>query len=117
MRDTGFPWADAENDFQRARRRQVLATLAHRLRRQPPGSDQLLRLDEVTGALGWRGERQLGLRTIRLDTIAGTVDSGHDFDRHFRPASGRVRVSPQLFQCTTWSTGRRLGSAQRPWAG
>jgi hypothetical protein len=91
MRDTGFPRADAENDFQRARRRQVLATLAHRLRRQPPGSDQLLRLDEVTGALGWRGERQLGLRTIRLDTIAGTVDSGHDFDRHFRPTSGRVR--------------------------
>jgi hypothetical protein len=81
MRDTGFPWADAENDFQRARRRQVLATLAHRLRRQPPG----------TGALGWRGERQLGLRTIRLDTIAGTVDSGHDFDRHFRPTSNRVR--------------------------
>jgi hypothetical protein len=91
MRDTGFPRADAENDFQRARRRQVLATLAHRLRRQPPGSHQLLRLDEVTGALGWRGERQLGLRTIRLDTIAGTVDSGHDFDRHFRPTSGRVR--------------------------
>jgi hypothetical protein len=91
MRDTGFPWADAENDFQRARRRQVLATLVRRLRRQPPGSDQLLRLDEVTGALGWRGERQLGLRTIRLDTIAGTVDSGHDFDRHFRPTSGRVR--------------------------
>jgi hypothetical protein len=91
MPDTGFPRADAENDFQRARRRQVLATLAHRLRRQPPGSDQLLRLDEVTGTLGWRGERQLGLRTIRLDTIAGTVDSGHDFDRHFRPTSERVR--------------------------
>ena len=94
MRDTGFPWADAGNDFQRARRRQVMATLAHRLRRQPPGSDQLLRLDEVTGALGWRGERQLGLRTIRLDTIAGTVDSGHDFDRHFRPTSGPPPVQP-----------------------
>jgi hypothetical protein len=91
MLDTGFPRADAENDFLRARRRQVLATLAHHLRRQPPGSDRLLRLDEVTGALGWRGERQLGLQTIRLDTLVGTVDSGHDFDRHFRPVSGRVR--------------------------
>ena len=30
--DTGFPRADVENDFLRARRRQVLATLAHRLR-------------------------------------------------------------------------------------
>jgi hypothetical protein len=91
MLDTGFPRADAENDFLRARRRQVLAALTHRLRRQPPGSDRLLRLDEVTGALGWRGERQLGLQTIRLDTIAGTVDSRHDFDRHFRPTTNRVR--------------------------
>jgi hypothetical protein len=89
--DTGFPRADAENDFLRARRRHVLAMLAHRLRRQPPGSDRLLRLDDVTGALGWRGERQLGLQTIRLDTIVGTVDSGRDFDRRFRPASSRVR--------------------------
>jgi hypothetical protein len=91
MLDTGFPRADAENDFLRARRRQVLATLAHRLRHSPPGSDRLLRLDDVTGALGWRGERRLGLQTIRLDTIVGTVDSGRDFDRHFRPTSSRVR--------------------------
>lgn len=91
MLDTGFPREDAENDFMRARRRQVLATLAHHLRREAPGNDRLLRLDEVTGALGWRGERQLGPQTIRLDTIVGTVDSGRDFDRHFRPATGRVR--------------------------
>jgi hypothetical protein len=91
MLDTGFPRADAENDFLRARRRQVLAMLAHRLRRQPPGRDRLLRLDEITGALGWRGERQLGLQTIRLDTIVGTVDSERDFDRHFRPTSSRMR--------------------------
>ena len=91
MLDTGFPRADVDNDFLRARRHQVLATLAHRLSHQPPDSDRLLRLDEVTGALGWRGERQLGLQTIPLDTIAGTVDSRHDFDRHFRPTSNRVR--------------------------
>src|SRR6266699_4183969 len=89
--ETGFPRADVENDFLRARRRQVLATLAHRLRRQPRDSDRLLRLDEITGALGWRGERRLGLQTIRLDTIVGTVDSRRDFDRHFRPTSSRVR--------------------------
>jgi hypothetical protein len=91
MADTGFPQADVEDDFLRARRRHVLAALAHHLSRQPPGSDQLLMLDDVTGALGWRGERQLGLQTIRLDTILGTVDSGRDFDRHFRPTSDRVR--------------------------
>jgi hypothetical protein len=58
MLDTGFPRADVENEFLRARRHQALAALAYRLRRQPPGGDRLLPLDEVTRALGWRGERQ-----------------------------------------------------------
>ena len=91
MLDTGFPQADVENDFLRARRHQVLAMLAHRLRRQPQDRDRLLRLDEVTGALGWRGERQLGLQTIPLDSIVGTAEQRRDFDRHFRPTTGRVR--------------------------
>jgi hypothetical protein len=91
MLDTGFPRADVENDFQRARRHQVLATLAHRLRGQPRDSDRILPLDEIISALGLRGERHLGLQTIRLDTIVGTVDSRRDFDRHFRPTSNRVR--------------------------
>jgi len=92
MLDTGFPRADAENDFLRARRHQVLATLTHRLRRQPYDSDRLLPLGEVTGALGWRGERHLGLQTIPLDTIVGTAGARRDFDRHFRPTSNRVRT-------------------------
>jgi hypothetical protein len=91
MLDTGFPRADAENDFERERRHQVLATLAHRLRREPHDIDRLLTLDEVVAALGWRGQRYLGPQTIRLDMIVGTVDSRHDFDRHFRPTSNRVR--------------------------
>jgi hypothetical protein len=91
MLDTGFPRADVDNDFLRARRHQVLTTLAHRLRRQPGTSDSLLQLDEIIGALGMRGERQLGLRTIPLDTIVGTAEQRRDFDRHFRPTSNRVR--------------------------
>jgi len=92
MLDTGFPRADVENDFLRARRHQVLATLTRHLHRQPHDSDRLLRLDEVTGALGWRGQRHLGLQTIRLDTIVGTASSRRDFDRHFRPTSNRVQA-------------------------
>jgi hypothetical protein len=91
MLDTGFPTADVDNDFLRARRHQVLATLAHRLRHQTHTSGRLLQLDEVTGALGVRGERQLGLQTIPLATIIGTAEQRRDFDRHFRPASNRVR--------------------------
>jgi len=89
--DTGFPVADVENDFQRARRRQVLARLAHRLRREPDDVSLILPFDEVVAALGRRGERRLGLQTIQLDTIVGTLDSTRDFDRRFRPTSGRVR--------------------------
>ena len=91
MLDTGFPRADVENDFLRARRRQFLAALARRLRGEPKDGDRIVPLDEVVGMLGTRGQYYLGLRTIRLDTIVGTVDSRHDFDRHFRPISSRVR--------------------------
>jgi hypothetical protein len=89
--DTGFPRADVENDFLRARRRQVLARLAQRLLREPDDVNLILPFDEVVAALGQTGERSLGLQTISLDTVVGTVDSRRDFDRHFRPTSSRVR--------------------------
>ncbi|MDQ6851905.1 MAG: chromosome partitioning protein ParB [Actinomycetota bacterium] len=90
-RPTGFPRADVENDFLRVRRRQVLSRLAHKLRREPDDVNLVLPFDEVVQALGQRGERSLGLQTIRLDTVVGTVDTRRDFDRRFRPTSGRVR--------------------------
>jgi hypothetical protein len=89
--DTGFPQADVENDFQRARRRQVLARLSQRLRREPDDVNLILPFDEVVAALGMTGERKLGLQVIKLDTVVGTVDSTRDFDRRFRPTSSRVR--------------------------
>jgi hypothetical protein len=91
MLDTGFPRADAENDFLRARRRQFLATLAHRLRGRRGDGNRLLVLDDVVAPLGWHGQRQLGLQTIGLDTIIGTAGPRRDFDRRFRPTSARVR--------------------------
>jgi hypothetical protein len=89
--ETGFPRADVEDDFQRVRRRQILARLAQRLRREPDDVSLILPFDEVVAALGMKGERSLGLQTIRLDTVVGTVDSRRDFDRRFRPTSSRVR--------------------------
>src|ERR1700688_2088774 len=89
--ETGFPRADVADEFLRLRRRQALARLVQRLRRAPDDVNVILALDEVLDALGRRGERRLGLQTIRLDTIVGTVDSSRDFDRRFRPTSGRVR--------------------------
>jgi len=89
--ETGFPHSDVENDFLRMRRRQVLARLIQRLRRAPDDVNVILPLDEVVAALGLRGERSLGLQTIKLDTIVGTVDSSRDCDCRFRPTSSRVR--------------------------
>ncbi|RSM87055.1 chromosome partitioning protein ParB [Kibdelosporangium aridum] len=89
--DTGFPRADAENDFLRARRRQVLSRLAAWLRREPDDVNIMLPFDEVVEALGRVGERRLGPQVIRLDSIVGSVDRTRDFDRRFRPTSGRLR--------------------------
>ena len=90
-RSTGFPDADAADDFQRLRRRQVLARLAQRLRRAPDDVSVSLPFDEVVAALGMAGERHLGVQTISLDSIVGSVDRTRDFDRRFRPTSGRSR--------------------------
>lgn len=91
-RDTGFPRADAEHDFLRARRRQVLARLSAWLRREPDDINIMLPFDEVVAALGKRGETQLGLEMIPIESIVGSVDRSREFDRWFRPTSGQVRA-------------------------
>jgi hypothetical protein len=91
MKETGFPRADAENDFLRARRSQVLSRLSTWLRREPDDVNIMLPFHEVVEALGYLGEHRIGLRVIKLDSIAGTVDRSRDFDRRFRPTSARVR--------------------------
>jgi hypothetical protein len=90
-KDTGLPSADAQFDFGRARRRRMLSSLAARLRGEPGDVNVILPFDEVVAALGRRGERRLGLQTVPLDSIVGTVDRQREFDRRFRPTSGRVR--------------------------
>lgn len=91
-RNTGFPAADAQDDFLRARRRATLARLGRRLARDPGDVDVILPFDEVVAALGRVGERGLGLRTVELDSILGSVDRPTGFDRQFRPTTSRVRV-------------------------
>jgi hypothetical protein len=90
-RDTGLPSADAQFDFNRARRRRALSQLSTRLRREPGDVNHILPFEEVVQALGRRGERRLGQQLISLDSIVGTVDRGREFDRRFRPTSQRVR--------------------------
>jgi hypothetical protein len=87
---TGLASQDAQDDFQRARRRQVMARMARVLTGQGD-VDVILPFDEVVAALGRVGERDLGLQVIPLHSIAGTVDRTTGFDREFRPTTARVR--------------------------
>lgn len=87
--DSGSPRTDASYDFSRARRRQALARLAALVRRD---AGHVLRYEDVVGAAGYLDERDLGVRVVRLDTVVGTVDRPRDFDRAFRPTSGRSRA-------------------------
>jgi hypothetical protein len=106
-RDTGLPQTDAQFDFNRQRRRRAVSRLASRLRRGDV--DVILPYEEVVAALGYRGERSLGLQVIDLDTIVGTLDRGREFDRSFRPTSGRVRRRWEGI-----ATAQRKGKAMPP---
>jgi hypothetical protein len=89
--DTGFPSSDAQSDFSRARRQAALARLGARLRLGPGDVGLVLPFEEVVEALGRVSERSLGLQTIPLDSIVGTVGRTREFDRSFRPTSNRTR--------------------------
>ena len=83
----------ARSDFDRSRRQQALARIAARLRFEPDDVSVMLPFDEVVAALGRRGQVDLGIQTIPLDSIVGTVDRrSNQFDRHFRPATGASRT-------------------------
>ena len=69
----------------------MLAALARKLRFEPDDVGYILPFEEVVEALGRLAEHDLGLQTIELDSIVGTVDRTREFDRQFRPTTGRVR--------------------------
>src|SRR2546423_14166169 len=89
--DPGFPTSDAQTDFSRARRQRALARLATRLRGEPGDVNVILPFDEVVEALGRVGERDLGLQSIPLDSIVGTVGRGPALDPSFPPTADRPR--------------------------
>lgn len=106
---TGFSGADAERDFARERRREALARLAARLRSGPDDSSTLP-FDPVVDALGRRGERDLGIQTIPIGAVVGTVDRRPDsFDRSFRPRSPTLRARWERI-----AAARRRGEAMPP---
>jgi hypothetical protein len=110
MKDTGLPQQDAQHDFAVARRSRALAKIVSRLRFEPDDVSDILPFEEVVAALGRRSEHDLGLRTIPLDSIVGTVARRRgEFDRNFRPASAGVRGRWEGI-----ATARRRGKEMPP---
>ena len=110
FKDTGSPQQDAEADFARERRTRALSKIVSRLRFEPDDVSVMLPFEEVVAALGRRSERDLGVQTISLDSIVGTVARRRgEFDRSFRPVSAGVRGRWQRI-----ATARRRGQAMPP---
>jgi len=106
---SGFSAADAQNDFSRARRAQLLSDVARRLRREPDDVGLILPFEEVVEALGRTGQVDRGLQVVPLDAIVGTVDRAVDFDRGFRPTSAHLRSRWERI-----ATAQRRGEALPP---
>jgi hypothetical protein len=100
----------ARSDFTRERRRRALGRIASRLRFEPDDVSVMLPFEEVIAALGRRSQVDLGVQTIRLDTIVGSVDRrGGEFDRDFRPAVTGTRGRWEQI-----AAARRRGQALPP---
>jgi hypothetical protein len=96
---TGLTYQDAQDDFDRARRRASWAKLAWWLRGRPASRNRLPVLGEVRTIAGTgpgvgrlEYERISGLGTsveamVPIDQIVGTVEPTGFFDRRFRPTS------------------------------
>ena len=79
----------ADKDFTRARRRAFLRRIGAFLRRDP-GSNRLLSFDEVRSALGAVEQVYLGMRTVPVEKIVGSVGRHRDFDGAFLPSKGEL---------------------------
>ncbi|CAN5639620.1 MAG: hypothetical protein M3494_10020 [Actinomycetota bacterium] len=79
----------ADRDFSRARRRAFLRRVGAFLRNDP-ASNKLLSFDEVRSALGAVERVYLGMRTVAVADIVGSVGRHRDFDRAFLPSKGEL---------------------------
>jgi hypothetical protein len=87
----GEPWMEADERFRQAVSRGRRARRMRRLRGLGP--ERLDVLDDRTGWASTAPRRALGVESIPLDSITGTVEDAKaaDFDRRFRPCWSMTR--------------------------
>ena len=79
----------ADVDFSRARRKAFMRRIGAFLR-DDPGSNLLLSFDKVKKALGADSQVYIGMRTVPVEKIIGSVGRHRDFDRAFLPSKGDI---------------------------
>ncbi len=77
----------AREDFSRAARKAFWRKVTAWIKGE---SNQLLSYDDVRSAIPIRGQRYLGLQSVPLDQIVGSVGRYRDFDRIFGPTQTRT---------------------------
>jgi hypothetical protein len=101
--ETGFPQADARDDFDRARRKANWARLAGWLRGRPVARLEVLGEVAIAGSAGAGSPGALGRRSgglsrrggdalVPIGQIVGSVESSVPFDASFRPTSQLPRA-------------------------
>ena len=108
--ETGNAVIDAQSAFARERRRRRRAQLSRWLRRGAGEAGQLMPMACTLGSASPAARSAVGMRTISLDSIAGTAEPAKQkaFDVRFRP----LATSRERWQ-RLWMAGRR-GAALPP---
>jgi hypothetical protein len=78
----------AEDDFARARTRELLSRISRLL---DPESQTLMPFEEVKAILRPMGETYVGMEAVEVDRIVGSEGRYRDFNRHFLPRKEFLR--------------------------
>jgi len=82
---TGFP---PRPTFDKARRKRTVDRIGRAFRDEE--TQELIPIGEVTRRLRMYEQSYVGVRSIPIEKIVGTVDRSHEFDRHFLPRRGDI---------------------------
>ncbi len=79
-----------QNDYERAHNRAFINRITALLLGKSE-DNELLSFSEVKEKIGWHEESYIGLRTVPIDAIVGSVGRYKDFDREFLPRQRSTR--------------------------
>jgi hypothetical protein len=88
MEQLGMAFSSAASDFEEARSKTFWRVWMNRLKGK---RTELLSFDKFMNRHGVRGQRSLGVMTVPVNHIVGSLGRAEDFDRWFMPRSDRMQ--------------------------